>query len=176
MTFDLRFYPLPIGFGYILLSPFYFDRQYVSLLDDEIRTSYKNGMQVYLRLIPHALSEQGLSDVVATSSEERLCLYAYADFLCDRYSSTSRGVVTGLIYGLVADEMIPSGVALKDYTRLYSDSLFVLCEVAASFPREIDVIVPISDAFEKGAGEVSPRIFLVSLGIFAKLFFVFNYF
>lgn len=143
---------------------FYFDRQYVSFLDDEIRTSYKNGMQVYLRLISSKNSEHGLSGVVATTSEERFCLYAYADFLCNRYSSSSRGVVSGLIYGTAADETRLLGMSVKEYTRLYADSLFVLCEVADSFDREIEVTVPISDFFEKNADELSPRIFLVSLG------------
>ncbi len=138
---------------------FYFNRQYVSFLDSEVRKTHQNGMRVLLRLMSSTPS-MGLAD----SSEEVFCLYAYAEFLCNRYSSSARGVVSGIIYGTCADVTRLSEITLEEYTRLYADSLFALSEAAASAEREIQLIVPISDCLEKEKGEISPRVFLVSLG------------
>ena len=138
---------------------FYFNRQYISFLDDQVRKNYQNGMCVFLRL-----ESREASQMLVCSSEDVFCLYAYAEFLCNRYSSSARGIVSGLIYGDCADAADLTGINLKEYTRLYADALFALSEAAASSSQEIQLIIPISEGFENGKGQLSPRVFLVSLG------------
>lgn len=141
---------------------FYFSRPYVSDLDSEIRKSYRNGMRVFLRLVLSDISTYPAP--LADSSEELFRLYACTGFLCDRYSTASRGIVSGLIFGHSADAVSLSDITFKEYTRRYADSLFAVSEAAASMEREVRVSIPISDAFEKSNGEPSPCVFLASLG------------
>ncbi len=143
---------------------FYFNRQYISSLDAEIQKSYENGMKIVLRLVSSEKSADGLSKLIAHSKEERFRLYAYTAFLCNRYRSNSRGVVSSIIYGNCADDVYLSEMSQENYTRLYADSLFAVYEAAAATGRDIKIIVSISDHLEKGKTGVSPRVFLVSLG------------
>lgn len=146
---------------------FYFNRQYLSSIDAEIQKYYENGMSVALRFMSSATSETDFSPLLADSEETLLRLYAYTEFLCNRYSSSSRGVVSSIIFGTCADAVSSREGSMIKYTRFYADSLFAVSEAMISTNRNIQLIVPISDHLEKGKeGDVffSPRLFLTSLG------------
>ena len=146
---------------------FYFNRQYLSSLDWKIQKSYENGMLVVLRFTSSAPSDTEFSSVLAHSDEDLFRLYAYTEFLCSRYSSHSRGIVTGIALGTAADAVPSQASSMIQYTQLYADSLLAVYEAAASANRSIQLIVPISDHLEAGKAEnilFSPRVFLTSLG------------
>jgi hypothetical protein len=147
---------------------YYFNRQYISMLDGKIQRYYENGMRVALRLYSSKTEGQKeLPDVVAVSDQQRLCLYAYTEFLCARYSSSARGVISELIFGEVADRWSSEEMTLEEYTRLYVDSLFIVHEASMIADGGIRIRVPISDFLEVGENldvRCSPRVFLTSLG------------
>ena len=147
---------------------FYFNRQYVSMLDDKIQRYYENGMRIALRLYFSASDDaEGLPKTVAVSEQQRLCLYAYTEFLCARYSSSARGVISEIIYGESTDRGFTGEMSLEQYTRLYADSLFVVHEASMVAGGNIRIRVPISDFLETGENldvRRSPRVFLISLG------------
>ena len=159
-----------IGEGYLYASNgkyFYFNRQYISVLDGEIKKSYENGMRVILRLVSSGISELGLSEIIAVSPEDRICLYAYTEFLCTRYRDSSRGVISGLIFGNCADDISLKELSFERYTRLYADSLFAVYEAAVSVEKNLGVIIPVSDFLDsgiRGSFRTSPRLFFASLG------------
>jgi len=146
---------------------FYFNRQYLSTLDREIQKGYENGMDVVLRFGSSGPSDTDFSPIFARSNESLIRLYAYTEFLCSRYSSHSRGVVTGIVLGAAVDAVSSQTDSMIEYTHFYADSLLAISEAAASVNRSIRLIVPISDHLETGKAQnvlFSPRVFLASLG------------
>ena len=146
---------------------FYFNRQYVTMLDNKIQRYYENGMRIALRLHSSAAEVNGLPPIVAVSKQQRLDLFAYTEFLCERYSSSARGVISEIIYGESADRGFTGRFSLGEYTRLYADSLFVVREAAMAAGTHIRIRVPVTDFLETGANldvRCSPRVFLISLG------------
>ncbi len=165
---DLKRLQSDVGNGYMYALSgkyYYFDRSYVSFLDRRVKAYYENDMEVYLRLIAPADSETGLPGILADSEERLMSLYAFADFLCSRYNTTSRGIVTGIVFGEAADRYGTRAYSLKEYTRIYADSLFVVHEAAGECA--VKLIVPLSDTLDDGSrgrsAQYSPRVFLSSL-------------
>ena len=167
---DLAKMTTSVGDGYLYAAGgryHYFDRQYVSWLDANVKKHYENGMEIALRLVSSRRSDTGLSQLLVASEEECLGLYAYTAFLCSRYDSGSRGVVSKIIVGDCIDENVPEHVSAAQYAHLYVNSLVAIHEGAASVGREIRLLVPISDALDLGRSEnahASPRLLLDSIG------------
>lgn len=141
---------------------YYFDRSYVTAIDAKIKKGYENGMEVYLRLIAPDNTDIGLPGLVGFSDMYTLRLYAITDFLCDRYSNSSRGYVSGIIFGKEAAAGLPETMSLKRYAERYAESLYAVHEAIAESGREVRLAVPISDGMGEGRNLIS-HVFLRSL-------------
>ncbi len=157
---------------------FYIDRSYIYELDEQIKQYGADGCRVYLRFLlseeSFAIENETASDApkAPMSDADRLRLFAYTDFLCERYSAESDGLVSGIVVGRAADDIDGYSrwnISAKEYTRLYADVLYTVSEAARAQERYMDIVVPVSNRndytarlTERGSMS-SPELFLTSL-------------
>ena len=165
---------------------FYVDRSYVYELDEIIEQYHKDGCQVYLRFllsggsdynILHGSTPSSVHAVyngVSLSSElARSTLYAYTEFLCHRYAEEGKerihGVILGYSVDLASSYNYVGNKTLTEYTEIYATALYVISEAAKQSNVEIDLVVPLSDLYDKDGGALAigedypTRLLLVSL-------------
>ena len=164
---------------------FYVDRSYIYQLDEEIEQYSNDGCQVYLRFLLSNGSEYNVLHGSTPSSVKnthngislsgdlsRTTLYAYTDFLCQRYVSQGKGEIHGVILGrsvdLAFDYNYVGEKTLAEYTELYGAALHVISE-ATKQSGAIDLVVPLSDLYDHDGSVVGKvgtypvRLFVVSL-------------
>ena len=165
---------------------YYINRSYISALDDVIGQYGKNQTRVYLRFLISGKDGSALffdeEDEVAEASyrgislvddDAFLMLYAYTEFLCNRYSTEQMGRVNGIIVGnsvdRVAEYNAMANENLVDYTERYCDALYVISEAARQVDRTVEIVVPVSDIYDNDRGTTGTadsypaRLFLISL-------------
>ena len=147
-------------------SYYYFDREYISELDNRIRAYTDTNCEVYLRF-----SFGGYAPYVEFIPK----LYAYSAYLASRYNGGDNGDFLGIIVGEVADRFsAKSDSDIDSYVKLYSAYLHTVSEATRAVKPLAKIFIPISDTFgttvdapDFYAGEQ----FLVSVcGIFDKLY------
>ncbi len=141
---------------------YYFDRSFVNKLDAEIKNGYENGMEVYIRLLAPDNAETGLPGLIGFSDMYTLRLYAMVDFLCDRYSNYSRGIVSGVIFGRGISDELPETMSFARYTERYAESLYAVHEAMAEAGRPMRLVLPVADGVGQDGNSLSHP-FLVSL-------------
>ena len=165
---------------------FYVDRSYIYELDEIIEQYNKDGCRVYLRFllsggsdynVLHGSTPSSVHTVyngISLSSElARSTLYAYAEFLCRRYAEEGKerihGVVLGYSVDLASSYNYVGNKTLAEYTEIYATALYVISEAAKQSHVEIDLVMPLSDRYDRdgcalGMGDEYPtRLLLVSL-------------
>ena len=152
---------------------FYVDRGYIYQLDEEIEQYSNDGCQVYLRFLLSGGSEYNVLHGSTPSSADpvhngislsgelsRATLYAYTEFLCQRYVSQDKGKIHGVILGhsvdLASAYNYVGNKTLAEYTELYGAALHVISE-AAKQSGYIDLVVPLSDRYDPD-GSVAGRV------------------
>ena len=164
-------------------SYFYVDRSYVYGLDEEIEQYSNDGCQVYLRFLLSGGSDYNVlhgstpssvetahNGISLSGEQSRTALYAYTEFLCQRYASQGRmhGVILGRSVDLASAYNYVGDKTLAEYTELYGAALHVISE-ATKQSGAIDLVVPLSDRYDTDgsvAGRVGSypgRLFVVSL-------------
>lgn len=163
---------------------YYIDRAYVYELDDLVRYYSSAGCCVYFRLLlsgdggyhplhggnaePMETNHRGL---YIAGEAARFMLFAYTDFLCQRYASPDAmiGLVVGRGVDNSAENNYVGNPSLERYTSIYSTALYLISEAARTDGRDVDIIVPLTNSFDgydarsESAGKYSPEIFLTSL-------------
>ncbi len=118
---------------------YFFDRNYISTLDDKIRVLSSASSDVYLRLL----------DIVPFYDQKpQKELYSMVRFLSARYSSVGEhGKITGVILGDGINEKIPAGMALSDYIEASYDMLYTVYAASNDAKNPIDAVIPVSEAW-----------------------------
>lgn len=153
-----------MGYRYIRgEKSYYFNYEFLTELDREIRLRSAAGETVYLRFllsddarsVPYALSPAGLPvgtvrGIVLTDAEAADTVAAMTEFLCDRYAEvTEYGTIAGIVVGEQVDDAAGHNYigtyALSDYVDHYADLLTLIGNVGRRKNPGLKVIVPISD-------------------------------
>ncbi|MBQ8208686.1 MAG: hypothetical protein IJZ89_08135 [Clostridia bacterium] len=142
----------------------YFDADYVSSLDKQIKNLYAAGCKVYLRLLisgnadrsllPYASkaesSEAEFLAVDISDSEAEKHFYAAVDFLASRYSKISNGKISGMVLGKSIDQWEKYNFSDKngiiEYARMVAEAFEIMARCAVVSIKDLEVFLPISDA------------------------------
>lgn len=149
----------------------FFDRDYIDSLDVKVRTLSVSGRKVYLRFLLPSGSDPvvgggnsgdgadgyDMPDISSASAMERI--YAYADFLSDRYRSYEHGFIGGFILGRAVDDTVSSNRSAAPTTQQYSRELAFYATVTASAARnnipDAEIVIPFSSADTYSSGKTS---------------------
>ncbi|MEE0969320.1 MAG: DUF5722 domain-containing protein [Clostridia bacterium] len=142
----------------------YFDAEYVSELDKNIRNLYADGAKTYLRLlisasadtsvIPYASKPTGSADAEFLSidiqdEKAEKNFFATVDFLARRYSEGTNGKISGLIMGRSVDLMEKCNYSvcpdIRSYAMSIAHSLEIMARTAVMSIPGIEIVLPISD-------------------------------
>lgn len=150
---------------------FYIDRSYIYELDDVIGQYGADGCLVYLRFllsgdngytVLHSngatSSEATYYGISLTGDTARLTLFAYTDFLCERYADEKNGTVDGIVLGRAVDHAAEynyvGDLVLADYTEIYGNALYILSQATRKDGRNMDIVVPVTDLLNGGQSEL----------------------
>ena len=166
-------------------SYFYVNRAYIAELDDEIGQYSRNGSQIYLRFLISGDGQSVFRNDAVESDDAAYCgvilkdemdfltLYAYTEFLCTRYSAKGTEKIDGIILGHSVDRAreynAMGDMDLKAYTEAYANALYAVSEASKRIDPSIELVVPISDEWDRDRVSEDPlgiypsRLFLISL-------------
>ncbi len=121
-------------------SLFYFDNEYLAMLDEKIKAPSTCGASCYLRLVD---DRDGASHAVTVSDETSfLRLYAAVDYLTSRYSSADYGFIRGVAIG---ESCVSDMYEGEDAARDAAASLAVAYGVGRANISGFRVILPIGN-------------------------------
>ncbi|MBE6596338.1 MAG: hypothetical protein E7641_01585 [Ruminococcaceae bacterium] len=138
-------------------SYIYFDKEYIGELDAKIKSLTTTDSKVYLQFLLSSTPEGSVDTLVGSNltdtavpdmrSPQTVSLVAaFTDFLCERYSNSSRGRVSGIILGERVDDFFSDNVmGLSEYAENYAYYMLVVGGVARSSSSEMDIVMPFGD-------------------------------
>lgn len=165
---------------------FYINRSYIYELDGIINQYGKDGCSVYLRFLLDGGSDYNVlhgstpssvgavyNGISLSGDIARLTLFAYTDFLCQRYAGENEDRIGGIILGYSVDRAAEynyvGSKTLAEYTELYATALYVISEATKKSNTDVELVVPLSDFYDQDGGAIGrtgrypARLFLVSL-------------
>ncbi len=138
-------------------SYIYFDREYIGLLDAQIRSLTTTDTKVYLQFELSLVPECGVTAIIGSrltdtavpdmrSAYTVSLIAAFTDFLCDRYSNSANGIISGIILGERVDDFFSDNtMELSEYAENYAYYMLVAGGVARSVNNSIDIVMPFGD-------------------------------
>ncbi len=153
------------GYIYTIENSYvYFDADYVSQLDHQIKNLYASDCNVYLRLllssyydlyhVPFAspitgeIESEFLSIDIEKENAEKY-LFATIDFISKRYSKDSNGMITGMILGKNVDQRLKSNYSCienpVEYSKNIANTLEIIARTAIISIPNFEILLSISD-------------------------------
>lgn len=132
-----RLFNINLGYIYMLGNEsFFFDRDYLSAMDTQVRTLSSCGAQVYFQLVMPSDENSGrYQSLYFNDSEVVKQMYACLDFLSQRYCSDENGRISGIILGKKLDSFIANELD-EDDIDAYSQNLAMWGVVAGGTVRK----------------------------------------
>jgi len=138
---------------------YYFDKNYVSELDTQIRTLSAVGARIYLQvLLSRPISgisvypdaPIGASNYMPDVSDSQTCeqIAAFVDYLCTRYDDHDNGKISGLIMGSAVDEEASTwrgNISLEEFARSYAYFVNIFAITVHSKYNQMDLVIPIGN-------------------------------
>ncbi len=136
----------------------YFDRSYLEYIDLAVKNYSAIGTKVYLRF----LISQGEDELVYSTcdtkakyrgilldtEEAAMCVYAVADFLGSRYSSSNSGTVDGIILGtrvdLASTHNYVGTMTLERYAQNFARVICIFSSAWRAYNPSLELVVPLS--------------------------------
>ncbi|MBQ8005179.1 MAG: hypothetical protein IJ303_02575, partial [Clostridia bacterium] len=159
----------------------YFDSEYTSYLDRQIKNLYSAGCKVYLRLLIDANADTSLLPYTATAENEYSAqllgvmpctdeaekhFFAAVDFLAKRYSVFSHGKISGMILGKSVDMAekynFMGNIKTSDYMENLAKALDIMARTAVISIPNVEIILPVSDS-RKSDTSIDIELLLISL-------------
>jgi hypothetical protein len=153
------------GYQYILDEgkEYYFDRAYISALDDEISNYSSVGVAVYLRFLVDTYSYQfGHLDRISVPGKAKYFaikpqddetvnnVFACTDFIVSRYSAEEYGTLRGVVLGRSLDKAFEYNhcgtASMSKYADMLARAYSVIRIAMDRSSSELEVILPLSDA------------------------------
>ncbi len=143
----------PMGDTYV-----HFNKSYITSIDKQLRAASANKAKAYIRLL--LPSEDTYLSVASDieylysipnlySSEVLEYIFTLAEFLTQRYDGDS-GQLYGIIVGSKLDDVKMTNCigerSIDEYAELYTIYLTVIANAIRAINRDLDIVIPISDA------------------------------
>ena len=134
---------------------YFFDRDFIAELDRKVKMLDGAGGEVYLRIA-------GFEELYAKDGQ--LGAYATVRFLCDRYSSSEYGRISGIIMGECTNEKL-AGRTLAQSVKDSYDALYSVFAAANDAKNPVNAVLSVSDSWGQSpkADSVSADLFLEAL-------------
>lgn len=142
---------------------YYFDREYVNTLDEQIKAYSDTNCNVYIRISLGELAQESQNDLWDKA-------YAFVRYITNRYNGTDHGSFDGIIVeGTPADEFSPdSRRSVNEYVRFYSIYINVIDQAARLSSPDVKIFLPISDS--SNAGYRSESLLLSMSSVMDKIY------
>lgn len=139
----------------------FFDKSYINELDTEIRSLSGTGCRVYLQFMLTAGADTGLSgansgdggakyempDMMSAYVQKHI--FAFSDYLSDRYSTYESGIISGIIIGRQTDNCGEYNHIAPSAADQYADMCAFYAIIVAIAARvnipSLDIVIPFSD-------------------------------
>ena len=121
-------------------TPYYFDREYISRLDKQIKAYTDTNCKVYLTFQFQIVDNSGIGENFWKD------LYACSLYLLQRYNGGEYGDISGIIVGDRVDRFdASSNASINAHLKFYSMYLYIVSEAVCSQKNDVRIFVPVSD-------------------------------